>query len=557
MWAKFSRLQLCLLILAVLTILMLLLLNRLLDGVDGRIGTKSNWMAETVKQQLVTQLVSSTIKPYCGFNKNQHLSLQAQAEEEALIAETAWPQPSSRKTHFLKSTDPNHSRFVILKSQGDFTVGDQLEVLVRVYDFEGKPKPYGGDYIQARIYSPPVKAGAIGKVLDHRNGFYTIYFTLPWPGEARVSVSLVHPSEGIQILQWLREKRPDRVYFKSLYKSGDTMETTRCNVCLPGELPVCNYTDLYTGEPWFCYRPKKLSCSNRVNHAKGGYLKGLLTEEESLLFQKAINLKVPILPSGPDVVTISPWKSLAVSRRSSSAFLSGYYYEDLWKPRTHEIRQFNDSSDVIQCLQGKFVYLFGDSTVRQWYEYLTAFVPELKELNLRSPKNVGPFLSVDVEHNILLQYRCHGPPIRFSTVKSNELRYIANELDGIVGGEDTVIAIAIWSHFSTFPVEVYIRRLRNIRQAILRMLERSPNTVIVIRTANVQELGLEISLFNSDWFSSQLDGVMRKMFKEVGVHFVDAWAMSLAHYLPHSLHPEPIIVKNQIDMFLSYVCTYD
>lgn len=179
---------------------------------------------------------------------------------------------------------------------------------------------------------------------------------------------------------------------------------------------------------------------------------------------------------------------------------------------------------------------------------------DLVEFNLGSPKNVGPFMSVDLRHNILVKFRCHGPPIRFSTVFSSELRYIANELDNIVGGRNTVVAITIWSHFSTFPVGVYIRRLRNIRRAVLRLLDRSPKTAIVIRTANVQELGPEVSLFNSDWYSFQLDTVMRKMFSGIAVHFVDAWEMSVAHYLPHNLHPNEIIVKNQIDAFLSYVC---
>ncbi|XP_010291915.1 PREDICTED: NXPE family member 3-like, partial [Phaethon lepturus] len=233
---------------------------------------------------------------------------------------------------------------------------------------------------------------------------------------------------------------------------------------------------------------------------------------------------------------------------------SGYYYEDQWRSRTHWIHHFNKSDDVTKCLQGKVIHLFGDSTIRQWFEYLTAFVPDLVEFNLGSPKNVGPFMSVDLKHNILLKFRCHGPPIRFSTVFSSELRYIANELDGIVGGRNTVIAITIWSHFSTFPVEVYIRRLRNIRRAIIQLLDRSPKTLIIIRTANVQEHGPEVSLFNSDWYSFQLDSVMRKMFSGIAVHFVDAWEMSLAHYLPHNLHPKEVIVKNQIDAFLSYVC---
>uniref|UniRef100_A0A8C5TUM2 Neurexophilin and PC-esterase domain family member 3 n=1 Tax=Malurus cyaneus samueli TaxID=2593467 RepID=A0A8C5TUM2_9PASS len=475
---------------------------RALDHLDDDTVSGSSWITENNVQHSLSQTTKTTRKPYCGYTQ-QTLSKREQVEQESLLAGIQWPKPPDGKIAFEQSTDPAQSDFVIVKPSRFFKVGDQLEVLVRMRDFQGKPKQYGGDYLQARIHSPVLKAGAAGRIVDCQNGLYKVFFTLLWPGEVKVSVSLVHPSEAVQVLLRLREERPDRVYFKSSFKSGRYSETTECNVCLPGGLPVCNFTDLHTGEPWFCYKPRKLSCASRINF------------------------------SLPDLISMD-------RAEDPSASPSGYYYEDQWRSRTHWIHNFNKSDEITECLQGKVIRLFGDSTIRQWFEYLTAFVP-------------GNFFKLGF-HNILLKFRCHGPPIRFSTVFSSELRYIANELDGIVGGRNTVIAITIWSHFSTFPVEVYIRRLRNIRRAIIQLLDRSPKTVIVIRTANVQELGPEVSLFNSDWYSFQLDSVMRKMFSGIAVHFVDAWEMSVAHYLPHNLHPNGIIVKNQIDAFLSYVC---
>ncbi|NXO03784.1 NXPE3 protein, partial [Rhinopomastus cyanomelas] len=557
MWRDSFRLQIFCLLMAVLAIVVLVHNFFQLEHLDDDTVSGSNWIVENNVQRSMSQTTRTTRSPYCGY-KQQALSRREQAEQESLMAAIQWPDPPDGRTAFEQSTDPAHSDFVIMKPSGFFKVGDQLEVLVRMKDFQGKPKQYGGDYLQARIHSPLLKAGATGRIVDCHNGVYKIFFTLLWPGEVKVSVSLVHPSEAVQVLLRLREERPDRVYFKSSFKSGRYSETTKCNICLPGDLPVCNFTDLYTGEPWFCYKPRKLSCANRISHAKGGYQKGLLTHEESLLFQSEVNIKRPIPSSGPDSVIVKPKAFTGLSSvdraEHSTVSPSGYFYEDEWRSRTHWIHHFNTSEDITKCLQGKVIHLFGDSTIRQWFEYLTSFVPDLVEFNLGSPKNVGPFMSVDLKHNILLKFRCHGPPIRFSTVFSSELRYIANELNGIVGGRNTVIAITIWSHFSTFPVEVYIRRLRNIRKSVIQLLDRSPKTVIIIRTANVQELGPEVSLFNSDWYSFQLDSVMRKMFSGIAVHFVDAWEMSLAHYLPHNLHPKEVIVKNQIDAFLSYVC---
>lgn len=163
-------------------------------------------------------------------------------------------------------------------------------------------------------------------------------------------------------------------------------------------------------------------------------------------------------------------------------------------------------------------------------------------------------MAVDSKNNILLSYRCHGPPIRFTSVLSSELHYVANEIDRIKGGPDTVVLVSVWSHFSTYPIEVYIRRLRHIRKAVIRLLNREPATMVVIRTANLQKLDPGSSLFNSDWFSLQIDAVLRAMFKGLNVQLLDAWEMTLAHHLPHLLHPPPSIIKNMIDLILSHIC---
>ncbi|XP_062258453.1 NXPE family member 3 [Platichthys flesus] len=538
------------------------------------IHTVENWNCHTISAlyQLQSRIQSSFLPTFyhnhtfCA-QLGQKPSPEDELEERYLLDSIAWPGPLTRsaQTALRLTSDPLHSLFAILPTKGgrEWHVGDQLEVLVQMHDFHGRPKRYGGDFILARLHSPELGAGVAGKVLDHRNGFYSALFPLLWVGSAQVEVTLVHSSEAVSVLQRLREERPDRVFFKSLFRLGFLSETTVCNMCLPpDQQPLCNYTDLYTGEPWYCYKPKILSCDTRVNHAKGGYLKHLISNKEALLFQSGVNIKVHIHPSGPDRVTVLPSRKDKVEAESSSAkpdaimlAPSGYYYEESWRPLGGAtMRQFNNTSAIIRCLKDKMIHLYGDSTVRQWFEYLIAFVPGLKEFNLNSPKNVGPFMAVDNAHNILLKYRCHGPPIRFSTVMSSELRYISNELDGLSGGPNTVVVLSIWAHFSTFPVEVYIRRLRHIRLALVRLLDRAPGTLVVIRSANLQALDQEVSLYNSDWYSLQLDEVLRAMFKGMSVLLVDAWQMTVAHPLPHALHPPPAIVKNMIDMLLSYVC---
>ncbi|XP_067438040.1 NXPE family member 3-like [Thunnus thynnus] len=482
-------------------------------------------------------------------------------EERFLLDSIAWPETPSLPVPLSleQTTDPAHSTFTILPEEGgrQWHVGDQLEVMIKTYDFKGHPKKSGGDVLLARLHNQVLGAGVAGQVLDHLNGSYSAVFFLLWEGSAQVEVTLVHPSEAVTVLQRLTREQPDRVHFKSVFRSGSVSETTTCNVFLrPTQQPLCNYTDLHTGDPWFCYKPKKLSCDTRIKHSMGGFNQKLKAKEE-MLFKSGVNMKVSIKASGSANVNVLPKMKGQPEVKSSSVKSgpSGYYYQDVWRALDGTtVRQFNTSSAISQCLKGKVVHLYGDSTIRQWFEHLNAALPGLKEFKLHNLKQVGPFMALDYANNILVTYRCHGPPIRFSNVPTNELRYIANELDDLVGGINTVVVLGIWSHFSTFPIELYIWRLQSIRRAVVRLLDRAPGTLVIIRTANLKALSLYETLTNSDWYSLQRDKVLRAMFKGLNVHLVDAWEMVLAHHLPHSLHPQPPIIKNMIDVLLSHIC---
>ncbi|XP_072900564.1 LOW QUALITY PROTEIN: NXPE family member 3-like [Hemitrygon akajei] len=499
------------------------------------------------------------------YGYQSHSFTPEERSEGAVVLKTIeWPKPSNSSVPFRKSSNPSLTRFVILNSGKTFYVGDQLQVMVRMYDFEGNPKQYGGDYLQARIHTPELKAGSAGTVIDHQNGTYHINFTLFWPGIVSVfrnseSVSLVHPSEGIQVLWRLREEQPFRVFLKGTFKYGAISETTKCNAFLPQTKPLCNFTDLRTGEPWFCYKPKKLLCSSRVNYDRAGYVKLNLKGEDINFFQRYKNIKRPILPKDQGYVIVKPsphsGKNLSECL-PGKPFLSpaGFYYQDKWISKTCGLQNFDMPANVINCLRGKVVYIFGDSTICQWFEYLIRFVPGLRKFDLGHSLKTGPHLALDVDNKIKIDYFAHGKPIRIQPISSQDLQFIPNKLDDIQGRKNTVISFTIWCHFNTFPVEHYIPRLQNIRRSILRLLGRSPDTVIVIKTANVQALSQGISLYNSDWFSFQLDLVMRRMFEGINVAFVDVIEMTIAHYLPHELHPKGIIIKNEVSVFLSYVC---
>ncbi|KAM4687853.1 NXPE family member 3-like [Discoglossus pictus] len=774
----------------------------------------------------------------------QILPVSDDQEIKDLLKVIEWPSPPG-PTSFEFSTSPRTTDYRLLGPPAQYYVGDYVEVLITARDHHGQPKTYGGDYFQAKLHSPQLKAGITGSITDHRNGTYTASFLLAWPGVVQISIILAHSSEAIDILREKRATRPDKIYYHGYFEHNGSTEVMECNVVPPG-FDVCEYQDTGTGEKWFCARPHQLPCSTYLEHSAGNS-RFILTKAEDLLLNGPSNY-LNICPYCPHILpahaaptccphmllphaahtccshmllphaaptccphmlpphaahtccshmllphaaptccphmlpphtaptycqhmlpphaahtccphmllthaaptccphillphaahtccshmlpphaaptccphmlpthaahtccshmlppnaapifcshmlpphaaptfcshmllphaapaycfhmltlhaaparcphmlpphtaptccphillphaaptrcshtllphaaptyrshmlpphaaptrcphrllphtaptccphmllphaaptccsngaltwlrfvrekviaskvrpfTVLPQNSSADDRDICSPGLhlpdpSGFYYLDAWHSRVCKNRQFNDPSNVTACLSEKVVYMFGDSTLRQWWEYLVEFVPSLQRLDLHVSYAPGPLLATDTQHDFLLQWRAHQRPLSMKRTRLQELRYVANELDGMGGGnEGLVIIINCMAHFITFPIRVYIRRIHSIRDAVVRLLERSPQTKVIFKSGNTGYLYTH----GSDWLSLQLDMVMRAMFAGLPVTILDSWQMTSCHYLHKGIHPGRVIIKNEVDLMLSYIC---
>lgn len=436
-------------------------------------------------------------------------------------------------------------------------MGDELTVTIQLRDFDGNPKKSGGDFLISRIHNQELGTGAVGQVKDNLDGTLTAVFPLLWNGTADVEVILVHSSESITVLKRLTEEQPDRIYFTSEFRSGAVKERTMCNVCLDPDMgPLCNFTDIYTGEQWFCVKPNTLDCNTRFSHNNGPYV-GKISKEEERLFQIGINMKAPLKALGDTgtVLILPKADDFSDDSKEVRPQPSGYYYKNQWLSlQGQDIRHFDNASAITSCLSGKRVHLFGDSTIRQYYEYLTTTLTNLQTFDKRSSPQAGPMLAVDYANDIVVTFRCHNTPLRFYNVLASQLHYIEQELDRLAGGPDYMVVIGIWAHFTSFPMEVYYQRLMSIRRGIQRLLHRAPQTKVIIRSGNLKRMYMSYCLSHSDWYTVQREKVLRAVFGDLNVFILNSWDMVLAHDPPHELHPPPDVVKQMIDMMLSYVC---
>ncbi|XP_056330087.1 NXPE family member 3-like [Danio aesculapii] len=472
-----------------------------------------------------------------------------------------WPGPHRPTINLFKSTSPEHTKFTIQNLKESYQIGEELFVMVHARDFNKRLKRYGGDFFQAKLFWSRSKASVFGEVVDLLNGSYSVRFLLPWVGQAQVAVRLIHSSEAVQVLKHHRDTDSDRVYFNGYYEASGPNKTrlsevVECNVkwdkngleSLGTKNCCCEYSDPRTKETWRCEKPKSLPCSALVYHSMGSY-RNRLTKLDEILIQgnnKAISGDWRII----NILHSHGNKTIEKCRPGlHTPVPAGFFLNDVWTSFVCNTSHFTPQKTT-KCLKDKHLYMMGDSTMRQWFEFFVQTIPTLKQMNLHVQYQAGPLMAVDVENNIDLHWRAHGLPLRSRKTAVASLHYISNEIDDLAGGPHTIIMLNLGPHFTTYPLDFFTLRVLRIRKAVLALLQRAPDTTVIIKTVNT---GYK-DVFGSDWYSLQLDRVLHWAFQDVGVYILNVWQMTACHYSEERIHPGPIIIKNEIDVLLSFIC---
>ncbi|XP_022093725.1 NXPE family member 1-like [Acanthaster planci] len=105
--------------------------------------------------------------------------------------------------------------------------GQMFRVMIEARDQNNRPRNMGGDFWCATLTT---KGGGYtaGRVLDHSNGSYSVYFFAGWSGTANIDVTLVHPSETVDYLVHTVWHAYDRIVWLGRFEEGDKKSTTTC-----------------------------------------------------------------------------------------------------------------------------------------------------------------------------------------------------------------------------------------------------------------------------------------------------------------------------------------
>uniref|UniRef100_A0A8D0GFN1 NXPE C-terminal domain-containing protein n=1 Tax=Sphenodon punctatus TaxID=8508 RepID=A0A8D0GFN1_SPHPU len=465
--------------------------------------------------------------------------------------------PNVTFTNVNTTTSAKNSVATILNHKDTYCIGDQLTVRLDMYDNLGNRKKYGGDFLRARIFSSTLKAGTSGRVEDFNNGTYLVNFTLFWEGNVALSVLLFHPSEGVSALWAARKKGYEKIVFTGMFANGTSAVFTECNFNVTTKAKVCEYLDHRDEEAFYCIKPDNVPCEAFIQLKSQNKPISYLSVLEKGLFDRS-NIGVPILQKFGDIRVLSCNNSKTLSNgkckigmRSPSP--SGYVWQNQWNPAFCTLSNFKTTDQINACLKGKLIYLLGDSTMRQWIEYFIRTVRSLTYFNLHATGKVQTMVALDTARNIQIQWKKHGHPFIGSseyTVKAH--KYVSREIDSLEGNRDTVIVISLGQHFRPYPMDLFIRRVLNVRKAIERLFLRSPDTKVIIKEENTREMSIDPERF-SDFHGYMQYLASKVLFQGLNVAVIDAWDMTTA-YGTYDVHPPDHVVWNEINMFLNYIC---
>nr|XP_045002339.1 NXPE family member 4 isoform X1 [Jaculus jaculus]XP_045002340.1 NXPE family member 4 isoform X1 [Jaculus jaculus]XP_045002341.1 NXPE family member 4 isoform X1 [Jaculus jaculus]XP_045002342.1 NXPE family member 4 isoform X1 [Jaculus jaculus]XP_045002343.1 NXPE family member 4 isoform X1 [Jaculus jaculus]XP_045002344.1 NXPE family member 4 isoform X1 [Jaculus jaculus]XP_045002345.1 NXPE family member 4 isoform X1 [Jaculus jaculus]XP_045002346.1 NXPE family member 4 isoform X1 [Jaculus jacu len=460
--------------------------------------------------------------------------------------------PRRPVTRFSTTTSAAHSTATVLNPRRTYCVGDQLDVLLEARDHLGRRKKYGGDFLRARMSSPALKAGASGKVTDFNNGTYLVSFTLFWEGRVFLSVLLIHPSEGVSALWRARNKAYDRVIFTGHFVNSTSQVYTDCALALNSSVELCQYVDAQDQEAFYCVKPPHVPCAALTHmHSKNNNV-SYLSKQERHLFERS-NVGVEIMAKS-NVISVSKCNKKAIPKEKCklgmvSTIPSGHVWKNIWNPVSCSLAPVKTKD----CLRGKLIYLLGDSTIRQWIEYFKTTISTLRPVDLQETGKLQHQLFVDLDGELNIQWQKHSYPLIGSLVYSvKEIESIARIIDRTGGGENTIIVISVGQHFRPFPINVFIQRALNIHKAVQRLLMRSPDTVVIIKTENIREMYNDAERF-SDFLGYTQYLVLKDIFQDLNVGIIDAWDITIA-YGTNDVHPPQHVVENQINVFLNYIC---
>ncbi|XP_071854078.1 NXPE family member 3-like isoform X2 [Apostichopus japonicus] len=490
-----------------------------------------------------------------------HTTVVSNSKEQVKL-----PQVYKNCTSF---STPSKSLVEIVNPRTVYRVSEQVIIRIEARTANGSIQPFGGDFLRMKLFSKkPYSAIGPDTFIDYDNGTYLATFTLRWQGIVNVSVQLVHSSCVIDIMKGVTQKSIEEgllfwgKFERQLKKGTSYSENVHCGH-VPRQFPYCNVSANHTHGPWFCNKPENtnITCHDWTESSfdmskSSENLRHLLTDVEYTALERT---KIPLttLPMPSFKVEASNITSSFTTSQlplctfqpvPSGIATRGFFRKNIWQPFDCRLTNFK-SEQIKSCLNGKSMHFFGDSTARQLYKYVEVLINCTAEGNF--------WIKLCSQGNVSILFKFHGPPVRIvHSAPIRQISYLTDEIDALKGGPGVYIVVSVWAHIGMPDGHFYKARLISIKSAIDRLLQRSPETRIIVRSANTRDHSIgAFLLVSSDWVALKGERTLREVFsKDERISFLDVWDMTLVQQSHDYIHPHLPTLVQTINYLFTMIC---
>ena len=304
-------------------------------------------------------------------------------------------------------------------------------------------------------------------------------------------------------------------------------------------------------------KPPSGECSKILSQDK------IFDEKEALAWDEVyclnnVNYDVTISGSGAEILVSGPESASSLYFSGNFKYFSdepmtptGWFFDSKWFSTKTSKKQSLAKRDIQTCVRNKQIYFFGDSTIRNIYLF---FIKVLKfrdyGLDNRFAWSRGRDGSIK-ELNATFQYRSHGPPLN-NPGPEDARPYMSDSFDAIQhGGEGTIVFFTIGYHFQFFDADVYLRRIRIIKQSVLSFLARLPGAKVVIKGLHYHSLQ---KWRRTPWLTYRFEVMLRHEFHNItNVFLIENWDFSVL-FNNDDVHPHQRIFNVAIGLLLPFLC---
>ncbi|XP_070547764.1 NXPE family member 4-like [Ptychodera flava] len=390
--------------------------------------------------------------------------------------------------------------------------------------------------------------------------------------QSTIAIALTHTREAVRFLE--RDFLPleDKTAWKGYFGTGAKSNHTMCVLHREGTWEnKCEYRfKRGLGRSLLlCDKPENQSCAN-LHHLVAVFPSKTAVDVASKhkhLFEKGPKpvagtpKKISIIDNNQNRVTETlPY----CSPETVDKTFQGHWFNGTWHP-AHCRTQKLDVTKVKSCLANKNILLFGDSTLRQWFDEICQLLQinatkitwdtQYSNVKPKEPKYYGHIRGyAKQEPNISINFFFQALPVTRSRYRIADSIFAGDMIDDLTNCNELVV-VSLWAHYTFWTPETFAEKLHYIKMALFRFKQRCPDSVVAVKGAHVREQSSwQYRIYNSDWRLHHINEQLKETFDEEWIMFYDSWDLNRSYPGKIVIHMPNDVIREEVRLYLSYIC---